>query len=134
MIAPMAFDNQALGRILGAHTKVIEGSDGFWHIEFQSRLLTIITDEFHDRMRVIAPIIEAKDVDSDLAMTLLQSNFDRALDARYAMTDDYLWSAFIHPLSPLSEPQVLSAIRQVATLADNFGSSFSSGELTFGGS
>lgn len=126
-------NNQVLGRLLNAHTKVVEGSDGFWHVDFMERNLTIITDESHDRMRIITPVIDAAEIEIDLAMLLLKSNFDRALDARYALTDDYLWAAFIHPLSPLSEAFLLSGLRQVATLAENFGTSYSSGELVFGG-
>ncbi|MEL6109308.1 MAG: hypothetical protein AAFU85_25145 [Planctomycetota bacterium] len=133
MIAPASMNNQVLGRLLNAHTKVVEGSDGFWHVDFMERNLTIITDESHDRMRIITPVIDAAEIEIDLAMLLLKSNFDRALDARYALTDDYLWAAFIHPLSPLSEAFLLSGLRQVATLAENFGTSYSSGELVFGG-
>ncbi|MEO1529101.1 MAG: hypothetical protein AAFX06_27085 [Planctomycetota bacterium] len=134
MIAPASMDNEALGRLLKAHAKVLEGSsEGFWHVEFMERNLTIITDESHDRMRIITPVLDADEIEIDLAMMLLKSNFDRALDARYALTDDYLWAAFIHPLSPLTEGFLVSGLRQVATLAENFGTSFSSGELVFGG-
>ncbi|MEM6470647.1 MAG: hypothetical protein AAF802_13905 [Planctomycetota bacterium] len=133
MIAPSSFNNQVLGRLLETHCKVLEGQDGFWHVEFGERSLTVITDEMHDRMRIITPVLEASEVDHELALVLLKSNFDRALDARYALTEDYLWSAFIHPLSPLDEAQLVSALRQVTSLAENFGTTFSSGELTFGG-
>ena len=133
MIAPASMNNEVLGRLLKAHTNVIEGSDGFWHVDFMERNLTIITDESHDRMRIITPVVDADEIEMELAVMLLKSNFDRALDARYALTDDYLWAAFIHPLSPLTEDFLLSGLRQVATLAENFGTSFSSGELVFGG-
>ncbi|MEM1070847.1 MAG: hypothetical protein AAGI63_18220 [Planctomycetota bacterium] len=133
MIAPASFDNQALRELLREHADELDGEDGFWHVRFMDRTLTVLTDESHDRMRIITPVIEASEVDLELAIVLLHANFDRALDARYALSGDYLWSAFIHPLSPMNGRLLLSALRQVATLTENFGTTFSSGELTFGG-
>lgn len=133
MIAPASMNNQVLGRLLKQHTEILEGEDGFWNVMHLERSLTVITDETHDRMRIITPVIEMSEIDLELALVLLKSNFDRALDARYALTEDYLWSAFIHPLSSLDERMLRSALRQVAMLAENFGTSFSSGELVFGG-
>ncbi|MEO0425337.1 MAG: hypothetical protein AAF184_23575, partial [Pseudomonadota bacterium] len=64
---------------------------------------------------------------------LLQANFDTALDARYAIARDTLWATFIHPLSPLTEDQLLSAISQTLSIALTYGSTFSSGVWAFGG-
>ena len=44
-----------------------------------------------------------------------------------------LWSAFIHPLQQLGSAQFRDAVEQVVTLAKNYGTSFSSGNLAFGG-
>jgi len=41
------------------------------------------------------------------------------------------FAAFIHPLSPLTAEQVVSAIRQVASARATFGDSYSSGGLFF---
>jgi hypothetical protein len=62
----------------------------------------------------------------------MESNFHKALDARYAESNDILYSAFIHPLSALSETELIKALDQVATLALTFGTSYTSGELTYG--
>ena len=64
---------------------------------------------------------------------LLRANFDRALDARYAFWKDHLCSVFVHPLSELSEQQFLDAVEQVINLVRNYGSTYSSTELVFGG-
>ncbi|MEE8126039.1 MAG: hypothetical protein V3T42_09525, partial [Nitrospirales bacterium] len=54
-------------------------------------------------------------------------------DARYAVSQGILYSAFIHPLSTLDEGMLKSAMDQVANLALSFGSEYTSGSLVFGG-
>lgn len=66
-------------------------------------------------------------------MRVLEANFHSALDARYATSDGVLYAAFIHPLSPLTEAEVRSAVAQVASLVRSFGTTYSSGELAYGG-
>ncbi|MEM6732672.1 MAG: hypothetical protein AAF658_14025, partial [Myxococcota bacterium] len=60
-------------------------------------------------------------------------NFDSALDARYAIANDQIWSVFVHPLSSLTPRDLVSGIAQTANCVATFGSSFSSGALVFGG-
>ena len=64
---------------------------------------------------------------------LMQANFESALDARYAVARGLVWSTFIHPLGPMSEEQIWSALAQTITLAATYGSGFTSGALRFGG-
>lgn len=71
-------------------------------------------------------------LDAGLMRRLLQANFDSALDARYAIANKLIWGVFIHPLSPLDNEQFASALVQVLNVATSFGTSFSSGQLTFG--
>lgn len=132
MIAPAAMDNERLDELLREMTEIVEGEQGFWQVCYHNRTVMVITDETHDRMRIITPVAEASEVDESVAQLLLAANFDRALDARYALTDDVLWAAFIHPLSLLTDDFFRSAMRQVVTLAENYGTSYSSGELKFG--
>ena len=54
------------------------------------------------------------------------------LDAQYATNEGVLYSAFIHPLSPLTDGEARSAIDQVANLALTFGTTYQSGNLIFG--
>ena len=63
---------------------------------------------------------------------MLIANFHSALDARYATGRGVVYAAFLHPLSALTEAELHSALRQVAALARNFGTSCSSGELLYG--
>ena len=64
---------------------------------------------------------------------ILEANFHTALDARYATSKGYLYAAFIHPLSLLTEREIRSAVVQVANLARAFGTTYSSGGLVYGG-
>ena len=63
---------------------------------------------------------------------MLVANFHAALDARYAVTDGTVVAVYVHPLASLQANELRSALRQVANLAANFGTSYSSGELGFG--
>ena len=62
----------------------------------------------------------------------IRDSFSSALDAKYALRDQTLWSVFTHPLGELSDEQFLDCVAQVANLANNFGHSYASGNLFFG--
>ena len=92
-----------------------------------------VTDELHDRMRVMAPILPVADLENGMLEMCMEANFDRALDARYCTSDGTVWGAYIHPLRCLTDAQFQSAVRQVAEVTRNFGSTFSSSQLEFRG-
>ena len=94
--------------------------------------LLLISDKNANRMRIVAPVVAANSLTEEQVLATLVSNYHLALDARYAIGDGYLYSVFIHPLKELTDEQLVSAVRQVATLRNTFGSSYTSGELTFG--
>ena len=85
-------------------------------------------------MRLIATIAPVADLTAEHIARILEANFHTALDARYATSNGYLYAAFIHPLSPLTEGELGSAVAQVSNLARTFGTTYSSGELVYGGS
>jgi len=84
-------------------------------------------------MRLMSPIASADQITSAQLLSLLQANFDRTLDGRYAIGQGVVMSAFLHPLASLTDGELRAAIRQVAALADNFGGTLSSGDLQFTG-
>ena len=92
-----------------------------------------ISDVTHDRMRLISVIAPVSKLTGEQVARILDANFHSALDARYATSGGYLYAAFIHPLGPLTERELRSAVYQVASLARSFGTTYSSGELVFGG-
>ncbi len=108
-------------------------NDTMWQLEVEGVPAVVVTDPSHDRMRIIVGIAGAANLDQAMLLRLLQANFDTALDARYSIARDTLWGTFIHPLSPLTDEQFLSGLGQTVNLARTFGSTFSSGALSFGG-
>ena len=125
-------NNRRLEQILLGLSESMEGSDGCWEIQFRGRHLMVLTDESHNRMRVMTPIVETAHLPDDELLVLLSANFDRALDAKFAIARGYVWALYVHPLRELTESQLSDAVSQVATLADNYGSSYSSSEIVFG--
>jgi len=106
---------------------------GMWNFKVADVPVMIVTDEKNDRMRVMVAIRKAGELDSAELMRLLQADFDSALDARYAVAHEILWSAYIHPLAALHDRQFISAIGQTVNLALTYGTSYTSGALVFGG-
>ncbi len=99
--------------------------------EYQKVPLYCVWDANADRMRMLSPIANRSDVTDEMMDTAMQANYHTVLDARYALGDGVIYAAFIHPLSSITKGELESAIRQVATAAATFGSSYSSGELVF---
>ena len=105
---------------------------GRWKVIYMQRELFVITDESANRIRIMTPIIEEENLDQADMKLLLEANFDKALDAKYSLYQGFLWSAFTHPLQELTVEQLKDAMKQVATLADRYGDTYSSTDLVFG--
>lgn len=121
-----------LKEIIGAVAEVEEVGENYMQFLFKNVRLVLIADESADRMRLITPIVKVDKMEAQDLYIVMESNYHQALDARYATSNGILYSVFIHPLSPLDETQLMSALRQVATLAITYGSHYTSGELNFG--
>lgn len=126
-------NNARLHELLTRIDPKLEGQLGFWTIKHENLRAQVVTDENADRMRVIVPIVKVEDVEEGELLRLMQANFDSALDARYCIANGVIWSAFIHPLSILSDEELLSGLAQALTAATSFGSTYSSGALIFRG-
>lgn len=100
---------------------------------YKERLLICVYDENANRMRIITPIVERKDIDEEELLNAMVANFHSALDVKYALSDEIIWAVFIHPLKELSDHQVLDAIDQVYNASVTFGSTYSSTNLVFPG-
>ena len=133
MVMNAHMDNELLGQIIrDAASSIEEDQPGFWKFEFEDRPIFVLTDQNHNRIRVMTPVAD-DELPEEIYKTLLTANYDRALDARYCLNEGVLWSAYIHPLGQLSKSQFLDGLKQVVTLANNFGKSYSSSDLVFGG-
>lgn len=125
--------NQRLGTIIKRLDTRATGQPGYWKLSIDGVKLMVITDERADRMRIISPITSAPNLGTRKLYRLMQANFDSALDARYSIAKDVLWSAFIHPLASLSDREFISGIGQVVNLGQTYGRSYTSGALVFRG-
>jgi len=94
--------------------------------------MMLIYDTSADRMRMMAPIIETQNLQEGMLEKAMEANYHSALDARYAIFNEVVWSVFIHPLSDLKASFFKSAILQVATARETFGDQYTSGALLFG--
>ncbi len=128
-----AMSNARIGELLDNLDLQAEGGDGYWRLVVADRKVMIITDEAADRMRIISPVTPTDALTEELLRRVMQANFDTALDARYAIAKDTLWSAFIHPLPALDDEAFVLGLGQVVNLVNTFGDSYSSGLLMFRG-
>jgi len=134
MIAPAGMDNLQLRTLIReTSTEILEDQLGFWKFEVHDSLVFVLTDETHNRMRIMTPVAELDALPTEQIKVVLSANFDRALDARYCANDGVLWSAYLHPLSELYSHQFLDALDQVVTLSKTFGESYTSSDIVFGG-
>lgn len=126
-------NNKKLGKILTDLSDSIRGQEGYWQMSFEGITILIITDETHNRMRMITPIAEVEEIKEEQYVEMLEANFHTALDVKYAISEGFIWTTFIHPLKELSEYQVRDGIKQVYLGTITFGSTYSSTDLYFPG-
>lgn len=125
--------NQRLDELIRHLDKSAEGKLGYWSLTIEGVGLQVVTDESANRMRIISPILKTENIDEDVLYRLMQANFDTVLDARYAIANGILWSTYIHPLMPLSDEQFLVGLGQTVNAVITYGSTYSSGLLSFKG-
>lgn len=128
---PMSLEK--LDKIVRALDPNVQTNGRMWQLSINEVPVLIITDAVNDRMRALSPVAETKDVTPEDLTRMMQANFDTALDARYAIAKDQIWSTFIHPLRPLEKDQLISGLGQVVNLAQSYGTLYSGGALSFGG-
>lgn len=129
--APMTLDR--LGEIIFGLDENAQTNGNVFQMTVEEVPVLIVTDPIMDRMRAMVPIRSTEGLTSEEIARMMQANFDSALDARYAIAQGRLWSAFIHPLSPLEKNQFISGLGQVVNLAKTYGSLYTGGAMTFRG-
>jgi len=129
--APMTLAR--LDQIIRALDPEAQTNGRAWQLIINDVQVMIITDENADRMRAITPVRKIEEMSQEDITRVLQANFDSALDARYAIAKDVLWSAFIHPLKALEKDEFISGLGQVVNLAQSYGTLYSGGALQYGG-
>ena len=124
---------EKLGSLIEQSADTLEQDGNSIRFAFKERLLICVYDENANRMRIITPIVERKDIGEEELLNALVANFHSALDVKYALSDEIIWAVFIHPLRELSDHQVLDAIEQVYNASATFGTTYSSTHLVFPG-
>jgi len=123
--------NESLEKILYVLSDSIQGKAGQWQFKINNRVFICITDQNHNRMRIISPIISQDKLAYSELIRVLSANFHTVLDVKYALSDEILWSVFIHPLKELSKNQVISAVEQVYAATATYGTTYTSTNLVF---
>jgi len=131
-VTAQKMDNKKLEKIIHQVSDSVSGQLGYWQFKYFDRYFLVITDETHNRMRIVSPVVEEEKLDETYLKKSLEANYHTALDVKYALADGLMWSVFIHPLKELSDEQVKDAIKQVYSAAATFGYSYTSTELVFG--
>ena len=129
----VAMNNHYLEQTLRSMTSEIEGEPGRWMFTWFDTEMMLVTDEPADRMRIIAPIAESASLDAEMLRFLMEVNFERALDAKYAIWENTLWATYVHPLSSLTVEEFKAGARQVTNLVNTYGTEFTSTGMSFGG-
>ena len=128
---PMTYER--LGKIIFAlDPEALPRGPGF-KLTVSDVPVLVITDVRADRMRAMVPIRNAGELTAEDMRRMMQANFDSALDARYAIANETLWAAFIHPLSSLEKDQLISGLAQTVNIAKTYGTLYSGGAQQFGG-
>ncbi len=104
---------------------------GQWQFAIDEVSIIVLADGESDRMRIVSPVMNAKELTAEQTQKMMLANFHTTLDARYAIANGQVVATFIHPLSSLQERDLLSALNQVSSLTATFGTNYSSGELLF---
>jgi len=125
--------SEKLQLIIEQASDTLEQSGNTIRFAYKEKFLLCVFDENANRMRIISPIVERENIGDEELLNALVANFHSALDVKYALSDEIIWSVFVHPLRELSEHQVIDAIDQVYTAAATFGTSYSSTNLVFPG-
>lgn len=123
---------EKMEQIFQEEAKELDGAHGVWQMFYGNRILFVLTDTVHNRMRIFTPVGAEEDLEVGQEKILLEANFHAALDAKYSLYNGFIVSVFTHPLRELSTFQLIDAMDQVVLLANNFGTTYSSTELIFG--
>lgn len=126
LVNAQKMNNRKIDRIFRAECERLEGSAGVWQFRYMDRPMFCFTDRTLNRMRIICPIALVEKLDEGVVYDAMTANFHSALDVKYAISDEIMWSVFIHPFRELSTRQVKDALHQLFMAAHTFGTTYSS--------
>ena len=121
----------AISKLIESYLTELEGRHGFWRGMREEVPVYVFCDDKNDRMRLMAPVGELRELDPAVLQVLLQANYDRALDAKYALRGLEVWAVSVHPLATLAPDDFASFLEQVVKLVRNTGTTYASSDLVF---
>ena len=96
---------------------------GVWRLSVDGVLVLMVCED--SRIRILAPIFALNQLEGEpalahaLMLRLLQSNFERSIDARYAVFDGIVFATSTHPRATLHEEDLDRFLTQVVNLHKN---------------
>jgi hypothetical protein len=88
---------------------------GSYQVETAGFRMLVLLSEEQDWLRVLMPIAPVAEA-MPFMEELLEANFDRTLETRYAIHQDLLWGIFQHSLDGLTSDDLTLAIHRVVEL------------------
>lgn len=120
-------DPMRLEQLFAARGGAIDGPTGAIRTQIDGVDVYLISETDRDRMRIIVRVVPVARLDPRILPVLLEANFDRTLDARYAIAEGDVFAIFMHPISSLTPALLDSSIDQVLSLRRTFGTTYSGG-------
>lgn len=96
-------------------TLLSEAAVGQWQLDGEGWRLLVLTDPERDWLRAMIPVMP-EDAALSLATQLLEANFDRTREARFAIQEGVLWVVYQHRLSTVAPVDLRQAIDQLLAL------------------
>jgi Tir chaperone protein (CesT) family len=88
-----------------------------WQIRNSQIHLLVILSQDHSWLRLLSPIASAEEAQS-LLPQLLEENFDRTQEVRYALNQNVLWGVYHHRLASLTTDDLENAIASLVSLVE----------------
>ena len=88
-----------------------------WQVETDRLRLLIILSQDNSWLRLLVPIARASEAQA-LLYELLEANFERTQEVRYAISQGVLWAVFLHSFESLTEADFNSAISSIVSLGE----------------
>ena len=128
-----SMNGERLKELITEVSDTLQNVGNAFQFVYKEKMLICIFDEEANRMRIISPIIEREKLKEEQLLNAMVANFHSALDVKYALSDEIIWSVYTHPLKELTDYQLLDAVEQVYLAAITFGTTYSSSPLVFPG-
>jgi len=123
-------NNTTINKVLVEQMGDIQGEKGSWYFLYNDRVLMVVTDEAVNRIRIFTPVTEDDNLSDEQMRKTLEANFHSALDAKYSIFEGFVISVYTHPMTDMTQEQLLDALQQVYTLASTYGDTYASTSLT----